>query len=493
MAGITISGAVRSNLLALQNITSQQDKIQGRLSTGKKVNTALDNATTFFTAASFTNRASSLTGLLDSVSNGIQALKAADTGIGSINKLVDQLKSTAQQALQSSSAYTAQAKVTSTNAVVGASGADIRGTAGAALVTGTADLRAYTAPAGDAGNLSINGKNVAVATGDTGAGIVDKINNTADIGVTAALDATTGFLKLTSKDPFSSVVIGAGTAATTTAAGLTAGTTASTNVLNGKTLSFTLSGGATTSVTFGDPATTAGSVKSLDDLNNKLSAVGISASIDSTGKIGFTTTSQTASQTFTVAGTATGAGNTFVTTASNNPVRGGAGADTRDSLVTQFNSLLSQIDTIAKDSNYNGLNLLAGDTLSLIFNETNTSRLDVQGSSASFSGLGLSTVAATNFNDGGGIDKVMKQLEGAKVGLESQASKLGASLAVVQTRQDFTKQTINTLKIGADNLTNADLNEEATNLLALNTSQQLAQQALSLSNQTQQGVLRLLG
>ena len=69
---------------------------------------------------------------------------------------------------------------------------------------------------------------------------------------------------------------------------------------------------------------------------------------------------------------------------------------------------------------------------------------------------------------------------GSKGSLSSLSSKLGANLAVVQTRQDFTKSIANTLSTGADNLVNADLNEQATTLLALQTSQSLAQSALSL-------------
>ena len=134
---VTISSAVKNNLLALQTITSEASKSQNILATGKKVNSALDNATSFFTASSLNSRSNSLTNLLDSVSNGIQTIQAANTGISSITKLVDQLKSTAQQALQSSTAFTSQAKISSSSALGGATAADIRGTTGVAAA-GTA-------------------------------------------------------------------------------------------------------------------------------------------------------------------------------------------------------------------------------------------------------------------------------------------------------------------------------------------------------------------
>jgi flagellin-like hook-associated protein FlgL len=75
--------------------------------------------------------------------------------------------------------------------------------------------------------------------------------------------------------------------------------------------------------------------------------------------------------------------------------------------------------------------------------------------------------------------------------LRSQASAFGSSLSVVQTRQDFTKNMINTLQTGSDNLVLADTNEESANMLALQTRQSLSTTALSLASQADQNVLQL--
>ncbi|MDB5591946.1 flagellin [Enterovirga sp.] len=506
---VTISSAVKSNLLALQTISAETNKSQNILSTGKKVNSALDNATSFFTASSLNSRASAVSGLLDSVSNGIQTIKAANAGITSITKLVDQLKSTGQQALASASAYTSQASY-STSAIAGSTGADLRGANTAATATGTALGTATSATllsalptavsAGD--TFVVNGTTItAVASGATGdqvnvgdaaSVLLAKIATAAGTSATATLDATSHKVTVTAGDTSTALTLG-GTGLSKL--GLTAGTQAAGSgpgILDGKTLTFTVGTGGPLAVKFGDPATTTGAVKSLDDLNAKLSTVGLTASVDSTGVLKFGTTSDTASKTFKVKADSAVAGVTTSDVTSSAPVRGGAGADARDALVTQYNSLLDQIDTLSKDASYNGLNLLKGDSLTLVFNETNSSKLAITGQDGSFSGLGLSKVAAQNFNDGNGINSVLSTLEGSKTTLSSLSSKLGASLAVVQTRQEFTKELANTLSTGADNLVNADLNEEATKLLALQTSQSLAQSALSLANQSQQGVLRLL-
>jgi flagellin-like hook-associated protein FlgL len=77
--------------------------------------------------------------------------------------------------------------------------------------------------------------------------------------------------------------------------------------------------------------------------------------------------------------------------------------------------------------------------------------------------------------------------------LRTQASAFGSTLSTVQTRNDFTKNLINVLQTGSDNLVLADTNEEGANLLALQTRQSLSTTALSLANQSNQAVLRLLG
>ena len=96
---VTLSAATRQNLLSLQDTAALTATTQNRLSTGKKVNSALDNPLNFFTAQSLNGRAQDISSLLDGISNGIQTIQAANQGITSIQKLVDQAKSLTSQAL----------------------------------------------------------------------------------------------------------------------------------------------------------------------------------------------------------------------------------------------------------------------------------------------------------------------------------------------------------------------------------------------------------
>src|ERR1700726_153004 len=126
MTGIVLSASARQNLLSLQSTAELLSTTQNRLATGKKVNTALDNPTNFFTAASLDNRASDISNLLDGIGNGVQVLQSANTGITSLQKLVDSAKSVANQALQAAVGYSAKSSVT-TAAITGATADNLLG------------------------------------------------------------------------------------------------------------------------------------------------------------------------------------------------------------------------------------------------------------------------------------------------------------------------------------------------------------------------------
>src|SRR6202008_4139621 len=126
MTGIVLSASVRQNLLSLQSTADLLATTQTRLATGNKVNSALDNPTNFFTAQPLDARASDINNLLDGIGNGVQVLQAANTGITSLQKLVDTAKSIANQALQTTVGYSTKSNVSTT--IAGATPADLRGT-----------------------------------------------------------------------------------------------------------------------------------------------------------------------------------------------------------------------------------------------------------------------------------------------------------------------------------------------------------------------------
>jgi hypothetical protein len=280
-------------------------------------------------------------------------------------------------------------------------------------------------------------------------------------------------------------------------------TNGGTNSLNGKTFIFTPATGSALTVTLG---TAAGNVNSLDAFNAALTSAGIGvvATLAGDGSITLTSSNDNASQSLTL-GTTAAAGTvaisgtdtaTLVTPTGGSagvPIADAASQAVRANLVAQYNNVIKQISNTAQDASFNGINLLNGDTLKLIFNETGKSTLSITGVTFDSNGLGLTSLTAgTDFLDSASANKVLSLLSAASTSLRTEASALGSNLSIVQIRQDFNKNLINVLQTGSSNLTLADPNELAADSQALSTRQSIAVSALALANQSQQSVLMLL-
>jgi flagellin-like hook-associated protein FlgL len=168
-------------------------------------------------------------------------------------------------------------------------------------------------------------------------------------------------------------------------------------------------------------------------------------------------------------------------------------ATVRQGLATQYNAIKTQIDQLAGDSGFNGINLLDSTNstnLTVQLNERNTSSVTVNAVDSTSTGLAINN-STNNWASASDITAASGELTAALTTLRSQAQAFGSQLSTVQIRQDFTKAMVNTLQSGSDALTLADSNEEGANLLALQTRQQLSTTALSLASQASQAVLRL--
>jgi flagellin-like hook-associated protein FlgL len=521
MSGIVLSASVRQNLLALQNVASLLATTQNNLATGNKVNTALDNPTEFFTAQSLNNRASDLSNLLDSISNGVQVLQSANTGLTSLQKLVDSAKSIASQVLQAPTGYTSKSSVSSA-VIPGATANNLLGSSSNAFVTGSAVNNDNTTPVAITGSTKLSGTSSStsndlassITTGDTltvngvvfsfvagsvsagtNIGIGDTVSN-----LLAAIDAVTGASTTPSTVSGGKISLGTGTAQDLTISGsalaklgLTAATTPrAAPALSGQTLTIAATGGGTpTNITFG---TGASQISTLNQLNTVLAANNLQASLSTTGVLTILTTNDAASSTIgAVSGSATLTGAAFNGVTASTPVLDPDSQTARAGLVAQYNNVMAQINTTAQDASFNGINLLNGDTLKLTFNETGRSTLNITGVTFNDAGLGLANLTVgTDFLYSHSANTVLNKLASASTALRSEASSLGSNLSIVQIRQDFNKNLINVLQTGSSNLTLADTNEEAANSQALSTRQSIAVSALSLANQSQASVLQLL-
>ena len=438
---VAISTGVRNALASLQSVQSQMQASQSRLATGKKVNSAVDNAVNYFTAAGLNDRSSQLTGLLDGMSNAVQTINAASKGIDGITKLVQSLQSTLKQA-QADAATNRPTKTTASLANASDKNGSLsvkdvvlgKALGGAAAVA--SDYTATPQVAGDlGGNFGTNVTSLNISATDSNGNVTSFTSN--------ALTATSTVRDLVNEINKSGI--------------------ATASVDDGGKLTVTGTGSGTLKVGFGQGADAAAALTDAQagGLNTKI-------------------------------GLATADASTGISATSNSTVR--------TNLVKQFNDLRDQIDAMSKDAGFNGTNLLDGNKLSVAFNEKTGSaqnKLTIQGQTVTSANLGIlqmsnsATAGQTNIQDDTSLQQASDSLTTALTSLRSMSSTFGSNLAVVQARQDFTSSMIDTLNTGASNLVNADQNQEAATLLALQTRQQLSQTALSLSNQADQGVLRL--
>jgi flagellin-like hook-associated protein FlgL len=192
MSGIVLSASVRQNLLSLQATAELLSTTQGRLATGNKVNSALDNPTNFFTAQGLNNRASDINNLLDSIGNGVQVLQAANTGITSLQKLVDTAKSIANQVLQAPTGYSTKSTVSSAVALTGNA---------ANLVDGT------IIKSGDVLTIAATGGGTATTITFGASESLDQLNTAlAANNLTASLDSANKLVITTTNDAASSTI-----------------------------------------------------------------------------------------------------------------------------------------------------------------------------------------------------------------------------------------------------------------------------------------------
>src|SRR5215475_10825837 len=483
-SSVTLSAGVRSNLLALQNTTQLQNQTQQRLATGKKVNTALDNPTNFFTASALSSRASELTNLLDSMTNGVNTINAANNGLTSITTTIQSMQATVTQARQDASwqstSYTINTTSIGTSSLksIGFSGGAVGSTVVNVYLNDTETLTGVTTGFGSSSGtggavtagqftiqaLDINSGSavtVSVTTSDVVSTVAANIN--AAVGYALATVAS-GELKL--QDPNGSKI---------TVTDITSGVSAG--------IGFTSGGTSTAS---------AGAVETVDALVTVINnTAGLTGNIKASNNAGQLQITNLSISQLTITGASSGsiAGGTTTT----NSITGNT---VRNNLVTQFNQLRDQLDKTAADASFNGINLLTGDQLKLFFNELSTSSLTIQSTNTNgvnSAALGISTATTTEFQNNTSLDSRLASLHTALITVASQASAFGSNLSIVQNRQDFTNNMVNTLTTGADGLTLADGNLEGANMLALQTRQQLSITALSLASQANQAVLRLFG
>jgi flagellin-like hook-associated protein FlgL len=376
---INLSQSIRTNLLSLQSTNKLFERTSERLSTGLKVNSALDGTSAYFGAKSLNNRASDLAALKDGMGQAIQTLKAADKGISALEKLVDQAKTIAQQAKEAS------AQTSKIESTVAASTTNTLATLMSAAFTSLSVTNTFIIAVNGAGTTTIT-----FSATNTIQTILDQIT-AADTTITATYNTTTDKIEIAAS---------AGTEVTIT----------------------------TTSANFGV----------------------------ATGTTVFGST--------------------------------GSGSSVTD-LEADFEKVMAEMNKIYQDAGYKGVNLINGNDMTVTTNESSTTVV-VSSSTLNVTGLGF-TAATVAWSTASNIDTSITEASTALSKLRTTASGFSADLGLLNVREDFTGEIIETLEAGAGLLVNASLEEESANLLALQTRQSLGTSSLTFANQVQNSVLAL--
>ena len=432
---MSLTVGMRNALYSLTDLQGNIEKTNNRLATGKKVNTALDNALNYFTAAGLSNRATQLSIIQDNIGLGIKIHQNADKALSSMKSMLENAEGQLRGALQSTGQNN---KAVSNYTFTGASDTFLSAAAGPQNRMGTGDTLSIqlTTTNTATGAITNLGGAVAVTLTGTVQNVIDNINN----NVTLNPAGQSSRIKASLNDLNQLVIESSGGEDPTAVIGfqVNADLSAGTQSLISDVFSYT--GAANAALNSTGTAATAQTLNARTDINQ-----------------------------------------------------------TRKAVAAGFRELLTQITNTAADAGYNGTNLLNGDSLRVGFNEDDTTSILTKGVRYNAVGIGFrvddaATVtgdARYGFQSDFEIKRAQALVKAAKSLIEAQSRTFANNFNILQNRQDFTKSVTKNLNEGSDLLTVADMNEEGANLASLQTRQQLSVTALSLANQSDQAILRL--
>jgi len=492
---ITLSAGVRQNLLTLQSTADMMSGVQNKLATGLKVNSALDNPNSFFTASGLDSRASDLSNLLEDMGQSLQTIKAADEGISTITDLVESAKAKANQALQTQSQYERAKFAAQYNNLLeqiedvakdsSYKGKNLLAGDGNDLTTifnedATSKLKISAVDYTDASlSTGLNLSNLVEGQGGATSFQFQGGSSTFDLddGGSPATTLNSSSLLTDSDDILSGDAIEIR------------------NDLGTVQATLTVDGTTTVQDLIDTIESTPGVRAEFDESNGQLTVVSnddLTINTVQTTSAILTTLAATAITTLSSNLTETGSykvGDTLTLTDGNNFELGSIEIE-EDTTIDDLVNFIDDFNGV--DASFNTgtgkLAILSDTDLSLTSDNANFNATDF---TADTDGVTIAALSDSGFATDNDINRVIDRLNTSLSNLRSQASEFGTNLSTVEIRQDYTKSMVNTLVEGAGLLTLADTNEEGANLLALQTRQQLASTSLSFASQADQTVLSL--
>ncbi len=586
MSDITLNASMRSNLLSLKNIATQMDKTQLILATGKKVNSAIDNASSYYQARSLTNRAADLTALLDSMGQGIQTIEAANQGIEHAITMLEQAQAVANSALESADEIVARVatedelrqaiasgkeglivitqditnisssiELKDGQSLVGASYLDENAAATKLTFDFDVDNEQHGIIAGNnsliagldiefsstyskanpfiaaiyadgVSNVKVLDVNLNITSKSTDAGFYGVFGimakNGAEIEILGDSDINlfgyraegvfayetsqvdiNGQINFVINNKKSQVGIWSHTQST-----INVNSSAVLNLENPINLYAVIveasvafinihAGASVSMITTGVGGNFWGmwneygpETSEYGEGNGILIEKGVNISVKATAEgIDF---GGVVSNDLFLDQTGQSLGNPE--TYPDNILQTGTAqtyqikTDTANKDADTFNKIIKEYDKLLSDCSYQGINLLKGGNLKVVFDENRTHVFNVLGQDITSKALNINEAL---WQTQGDIEDVINQLNTSITTLRSLAENLGNQYSIITTRINFTEGLTDVLETGADDLTLADMNEASAQYLSLETRQQLAINSLSLAAQSAQSILSL--
>jgi len=463
---IALTEGMRNNLFSLQNTSSLLDKTQRRLSTGKKVNSALDNAVSYFTARAFSNRATDLNALKDNIKVVAQNLNAADTGVTAISSLLDAANSLAKAALATSDQTARRTYAEQFDEIL-------------TQIDNVADDSSF------AGTNLLNNQSLTVE--------FSEVSGVSTLTITGTLATSSGL-------GVQKVITTSGSTQTDQAMGT--GKDVTFNIVDVFFGLTTYSGSSTSG-----PVTLTADISSTPDMT--ATVIG-DAVAESGGNVVFgmrMTDQGTGNYDNEAVSSYSGDSKTLTATVSNFDTLTADPGDTLQFFVINVNMMQSYTVgqrtfgtnyTAAELSNIKvgGVAQTAGVDYNLVTRSDGDADIVFTSGHAPADGVAITAdvTAGSSSNaweTDSGINTSISQVKTATQSLRTTTQIMFANSNILTIRLDFGTGMIRALQTGSDNLTLADMNEEGANMLALETRQSMGVISLSLASQANQAVMQL--
>lgn len=485
MVDISLTQSLRSTVATLKKVSDESAATSQRLDTGVRVQTALDDPSTYISAKSLSLHAAALDKYLERLDQGLGVIKAADNGITSITDSINTLKGVVTRAASSKDAFERADLAKEYNSILD-------------KIVDTAKDSSYS------------GKNLLLGAGnDLTLYLSSDQNESVTINAVDFTDLlnTLGLTKLDEGKPahFETKLTDGG--APPLPLKSTSKLTASGQYAVGDQIAVKDGSGNVINTLTVSAETTVGDLVTAFTLPDK----GLRATFASDGVLALDAADKMTVDVTRAADTIASSGTPPA--ASTSPLMIGATPATGADLLTATGQY-KQGDVISIRQGNTAVGSLTVGATTTVGDLITAMNIPASGLSASIDGAGvltvnsasaafaidkssisvdLTTATASSWVKRTDAEAGQQTVTDARHAVEKHATNIGIGLTMLNNRADYVENFSNVLSSTAESMRSSDKNEDAAIMLALNTQQQLAISSFSITQTADSGLLRLLG